>query len=157
MACWTFTIANARRLFRLTWTEKVLFTQAAVLLTLVAPAVRVCGFSRLQRVMIRLLRPQQSAEALPSVTLIAWAVAAATRHARPDANCLERSLVLWWLLRRHGTDAVLRIGVRKEAASALQAHAWIEVKGKVLADSMDVGAHFTPFERAIVSAAVTTP
>jgi hypothetical protein len=153
MACSTFTTANARRLSRLTWTEKVLLTQAAVLLRVVSVAVRALGISRLQRVMVRLSRAQQPTEVVPSasVTTITWAVAAATRHARPDANCLERSLVLCWLLRRHGADALLRIGVRKQDGM-IQAHAWIEVDGHVLVDRIDVGTQFTPFERAIVPA-----
>lgn len=74
------------------------------------------------------------------------AVASAARHAR--ASCLERSLLLWYLLRRQGVAAELRIGVRK-AGSALQAHAWIEVGGQVLADTADARIHFTPFEQAI--------
>ncbi len=43
-------------------------------------------------------------------------------------NCLPRSLVLWWMLRRNGLAADLRIGVQKEA-DVFAAHAWVEYSG----------------------------
>jgi hypothetical protein len=158
MACWMFTTANAHRVSRLTWSERYLFVQALVLLPVVALTLRSVGFGPLQRIIVRLSRTQQGVpvDQSPYIRTSVWAIAAAARHARLDPNCLERSLLLWWLLRRRGVAAVVRIGVRKDA-SLLQAHAWIEVDGQVVADRTDVGAHFTPFERAIVPVAGKTP
>jgi len=48
--------------------------------------------------------------------------------------CLERSLVLVWLLRRHGVGGNLRIGVKREG-SELLAHAWVELMGQPLGES----------------------
>jgi hypothetical protein len=59
------------------------------------------------------------------------------------ALCLQRSLVLLWLLRRRGIESELRIGVRKDG-SALTAHAWIEMAGEFLNDSPDHCAQFVP-------------
>jgi len=41
-------------------------------------------------------------------------VRAALRYSLAQYTCLEESLTLWYLLRRQGTSACLRIGVRKE-------------------------------------------
>jgi hypothetical protein len=40
-------------------------------------------------------------------------------------TCLRRSIVLYHLLRRARRPVSLKIGVRKNAAGALQAHAWL--------------------------------
>jgi hypothetical protein len=64
------------------------------------------------------------------------------------ATCLPRSLALWWLLRRRGIAADLRIGVRKEGGR-FEAHAWTEWRGTVLNDGDDVGERFAVFQRAI--------
>ena len=50
---------------------------------------------------------------------------AAARNLFFHTNCLEQSLVLWWLLRRRGIAADLRIGARKDS-DRFEAHAWVE-------------------------------
>jgi hypothetical protein len=59
-------------------------------------------------------------------------------------NCLEKSLVLWWLLRRRLIPAEIRIGARKES-ERFEAHAWVEVNGAVLDGPDDMHLHFVPF------------
>ncbi|TIQ92401.1 MAG: lasso peptide biosynthesis B2 protein [Mesorhizobium sp.] len=63
-----------------------------------------------------------------------------------SGNCLKRSMTLWFLLRRQGIEGELRIGTRK-ADGKFEAHAWVEYRGKVLNDTVDVGEHFVAFER----------
>lgn len=82
--------------------------------------------------------------------MIARMEAAAGRHLPFQPNCLEQSLTLWWLLRRRGIPADLRIGVRKDAAS-FEAHAWVESGGTVLSESGDEHTNYVPFEGAIHS------
>lgn len=60
------------------------------------------------------------------------------------ANCLARSLLLEWMLRRHGVPVALRIGVRRQA-DALEAHAWVESNGVPVNDEPDIAERFTPF------------
>lgn len=48
------------------------------------------------------------------------------------AMCLERSIVLYDRLRRHGTDVQLRFGVR---ARPFGAHAWVAHAGRPINDS----------------------
>lgn len=47
-------------------------------------------------------------------------------------NCLRRSVVLYYLLRRAGRPAVLHLGVRRDASGALDAHAWLSRDGAPL-------------------------
>lgn len=44
-------------------------------------------------------------------------------------TCLRRAIVLHYLLRRAGRPAALMIGVRRDAANQLAAHAWLERGG----------------------------
>jgi transglutaminase superfamily protein len=71
--------------------------------------------------------------------------AAAARNLFFSTNCLEQSLVLWWLLRRRGIAADLRIGARK-AANRFEAHAWVECSGTVWNSGGEDHLHFVPFE-----------
>ena len=75
---------------------------------------------------------------------IARAVKLAANHGPYRANCLKQSLVIWWLLQRHGVESTLRIGVRKNAA-VLEAHAWVECLGQPLNDVPDIHQRFSPF------------
>jgi len=59
-------------------------------------------------------------------------------------NCLARSVLLEWMLRRRGVRVALRIGVRREA-DALQAHAWVESDGVPVNDEPDIAERFAPF------------
>lgn len=61
-------------------------------------------------------------------------------------NCLKRSMTLWFLLRRQGIEGELRIGTRK-ADGKFEAHAWVEYRGRVLNDTVDVGERYTAFKR----------
>ncbi len=50
-------------------------------------------------------------------------------------TCLQRSVAACLVLRRHGTQAVLKVGARA-ATDAITAHAWVEAAdGRVLAES----------------------
>jgi hypothetical protein len=83
-----------------------------------------------------------------AVELIARMAAAAARNFFFDTNCLEQSLMLWWLLRRRGIAAELRIGARKEF-ERFEAHAWVEVDSAVLNDSSAEHQDFVPFDGPI--------
>lgn len=63
---------------------------------------------------------------------------------RPVARstCLPRALVAWFLLRRRGVDAALRIGAAPGGDATLAAHAWVEVYGRVVNEQVDVAERF---------------
>lgn len=58
------------------------------------------------------------------------------------AFCLQKSRALVSLLRRHGIEADLRIGVRK-SVDRLSAHAWVEYNGIVLNDHKETPEEFS--------------
>ena len=62
-----------------------------------------------------------------------------------DLTCLERSLVVWWLV--GGSDvAEIRFGVAPGAEGATpEFHAWVEVAGTRLEDTNEKGVAFLPF------------
>ncbi len=60
-------------------------------------------------------------------------------------NCLVRSLVLVWLLRRRGIAADFRLGVRT-LTGRFEAHAWVEHSGVPLGEDADVARAFEAFD-----------
>ena len=118
--------------------------------------LRLIGFRRWERVLAvfappaNTTGPARGASVQESALIIARMQAAAARNLFFRANCLEQSLVLWWLLRRRGIDAALRIGARKDS-NRFEAHAWLELNSQVLNDASAEHRHFVPFERPILS------
>lgn len=78
-----------------------------------------------------------------------WSVNAAARHLPLRANCLDRALTLWWMLRRRGLPAELRIGARKEQGR-FEAHAWVELSGAIF-DAAEASGNFSSFERSMAA------
>lgn len=58
------------------------------------------------------------------VSQLLWRLPPPWRH-----TCLRRSVVLYHLLRRAGRPVGLRVGVRRDADGALEAHAWLVKDG----------------------------
>lgn len=75
---------------------------------------------------------------------IVRAARSAELHGIGQPSCLERSLALWWLLRRNGIEAELQIGAQT-SGKEFAAHAWVEWDGMVLNDSPDVRKRYSPF------------
>src|SRR5258708_9563088 len=73
-------------------------------------------------------------------------VRAALRYSVTQYSCLEGSLTLWYLLRRKGIPACLRIGVRKENGK-FEAHAWGEHGGEALNQDEAMHRHYAAFEQ----------
>jgi len=155
-------VAGLRRrwatLRRLTPDERRSTAVAFVLLAAVDLGVRWIGFGRLQGRLARWLpAPVADGDAASTVAwarTVARAVDRAARYCPLPTACLTRSLVLWWLLRRQGHAAELRIGVRRPG-EALEAHAWVEYEGLVLNDGTDVAEHFLPFDGSVAPASKT--
>lgn len=134
-----------------------------MLLALAGPALRRFGLRRVQGALASLApwRPRtlDGGQTLPEARRLARLVDGAARLGPANANCLERSLVLWWLLRRRGLSSELRIGVRRRpgspsGAGTLDFHAWIEHDGAVVNDASDVRARFATFDRPIAPSGV---
>ena len=78
------------------------------------------------------------------VAVLVEAVAAGLSDAHvPRVTCLARSLTLCALLERRGERPALRFGVpRDDAQEPFEAHAWVELDGEVLNDTVDVRERF---------------
>ncbi len=80
---------------------------------------------------------------------------AVSRRWPGDGRCLQRSLILCWLLRRRGLGGRLQIGVRR-TPDGLVAHAWVTVAGAVVNDDEAHCAAFAVLERARARIATIT-
>jgi hypothetical protein len=141
---------------RLSAFERGVVVEAAGGLLATWLGLRLIGFRRWERV-LAVFAPSANAAALvpgasdrESALLIARTEAAAARNVLFQPNCLEQSLVLWWLLRRRGIAAEVRIGARKDS-ERFEAHAWVEFDSQVLNDASAEHRHFVPFEKPILS------
>jgi hypothetical protein len=128
-----------------------MFRHAAILLPLVRWSLRWRGYGKTlawlqKRVSIqakdRESRPGEREEAQAACRM----VSAALHYSLVTYTCLEESLTLWYLLRKQGISARLRIGVRKENEK-FEAHAWVEHGGEALNLDESMHLHFLAFEQ----------
>jgi Transglutaminase-like superfamily len=128
------------------WTElpparRRLLAQAAVAVPVATAAVWSFGTSRAREVMPRLpwrLRPEDE------TVDVGWAVEAVGRRV-PGARCLARAVAAEAILDRGGRAPEVRIGARRDTHGGLEAHAWVEVDGRVVVGAAERAA-FTSLE-----------
>jgi hypothetical protein len=149
-------IERWKRFWRLSAFERGIVLEATGGLLATWAGLQLIGFRRWERVLAvfaapaNTTGPAQGASVQESALVIARMQETASRNLLFRTNCLERSLVLWWLLRRRGIDAAMRIGARKES-DRFEAHAWVELDSQVLNDASAEHRYFVPFERPILS------
>lgn len=115
--------------------QRGLLLKAALFLFQVRLGFSLLPFTAFRRLLERALRSDvHPAAPAPSAEQIAEAVASAGRRLPGGRNCLVQALATRLLLHRMGYRASLRIGVRRGAASPLEAHAWLEERGRVLVE-----------------------
>ncbi|HEY9851465.1 MAG TPA: lasso peptide biosynthesis B2 protein [Leptolyngbyaceae cyanobacterium] len=149
-------VSSWGKLKKLSRAELQLLTRALFLLPLTALWIKFWGFKSLYSTMGRasckynsqLIPVDASGVCRSQADITVRMVSIASRYGFYRPNCLQRSLVLWWLLRTQGMESDLRIGVRKRAGR-FEAHAWVEYAGKVLNDRNDIDRHFAAFSSAI--------
>jgi hypothetical protein len=134
-----------RKLLVLRPAERHLLLKAGLLLCAARLGLWLLPLPTLCRLLAK-LRPTEplSPEGhLANVERIAWAVALASRYV-PTATCLTQALAGQILLARHGEPALLQIGVAKNEAGKLEAHAWVESRGRVVIGGSQALFRFTP-------------
>ena len=138
--------------------DRRLILRAALILPLTEAGLRCFGFHQWKELIetfsLPANRPQRLArEALYEKGLrAARAVGSVELHGPMDPNCLERSMTLWWILRLDGIDGELHIGARKQEGE-LEAHAWVELSGRVLNDGAEVHQDYALFDSPIAPGA----
>jgi len=148
--------AKWRRFRRLPPLQRKLVFRAMAFLPLTEFGLRVMGFRRWKRLVEHFSPPvprrqiPEPATQLEMAERITRAARSAERHGPGTPNCLERSLTLWWLLRREAIEGELHIGARK-SESRFEAHAWVELDGVVLNDSPNVHKHYERFDAPIAT------
>lgn len=129
------------RFLRLSAADWRLLVEAALLLGLIAPGLRLLPFEAVRRLLARAPRMPAGSAKLPSAERVVWAVTVASRYVpRAGAGiCLTEALAAQTMLARRGYPARLRIGVVKDEESRLQAHAWVVSEDEVvIGESVDL-------------------
>jgi hypothetical protein len=121
-----------------------LLFQAALVVLAIRSGLWLLPFRRVRAILARmdtappLLRPRNGA----SADEIAGAVRRASRFV-PHASCLTQALAAQALLRWSGISSGLHIGVAKDDAGRLEAHAWVESNGSIVIGGSGL-ARYTP-------------
>lgn len=112
---------------------------AMLLLPVVALSLRIIEYNNTKNILGRFVSDKsRQKKVVPSeidntekerACVIARMVAIAAGHGPYKANCLKQSMVLWWMLARHGISSEIIFGVPKEKEGVLGAHAWLSVTG----------------------------
>jgi hypothetical protein len=90
------------------------------------------SFRTLQSLLQKWAKPGVHAAGAPAPQRVAWAVMAASGYVPRTSTCLPQALAVQALLSRAGYPAELHIGVAKNGAARLDAHAWVESQGEVV-------------------------
>jgi hypothetical protein len=80
---------------------------------------------------LRRMEPIFSEADSANIEKIVWSVAVASRYV-PAATCLTQALAGQILLAQYGEPALLQIGVAKNEVGKLEAHAWVESRGRIV-------------------------
>ncbi len=131
------------------WRDRLVQIQAGLLIPIVEVWMRKRSFRSCQEGLIRIavLFPKFSSP--PSVeraqSIAALVDTGNKRYSLYIADCLTRSLVLQFMLRRRNIPATLRLGVRT-ITGQFEAHAWVEYEGSALNELEDVRTVYAPFD-----------
>lgn len=79
-----------------------------------------------------------------SVGKIVWVINASSRYMPGGVKCLARALTAQVLMKQHGHTNELRIGVAKGETGELEAHAWIEHRGRVVIGDLSDLQRYVP-------------
>jgi hypothetical protein len=150
-------VKHVRNYLQLSPVERKVFLRALWMLPLIAWGLRLLGFERSQAMLIR----QASRRTVKSSGTLERDLAEARLAARMTgivagmgicrAHCLQRSLVLWWMMQKQGICVDVFFGVCKDE-DGVTAHAWVELDGVVLNDCQNVRNGYAAFRSAFSAA-----
>lgn len=141
------TMTKLEKFSSLSAADRLLLVRAIVLLLLIRLSLSFFSFRRVQSLVSRLMRSHGRAARFPTVDRITWAVRAIGRHSPISFTCLPRALATKILLSRAGHDSTLQVGVTRDDAGKLEAHAWVEAAGEVIVGRIPSLGRFTPLAR----------
>src|SRR5262245_11844893 len=109
--------------------DGMLFFESFVLLIVLRPSLFVLPFRSMLNLVGRASVQPTRAPSIVEIERMRWAVLTASRYVPGGRHCLTRALVAKLLFGRRGQGVDLRIGVAKDNAGRLIAHAWLESGG----------------------------
>lgn len=114
-------------------------------LALLKASLTLCGFGTTRRWIEANVRhvPMADSDDTEVLSRVEYAVAMAAALYPGRAACLERSLMLYWWLRRGGVPVRFRMGAQ---LYPFLAHAWVEHHGRVINDVPEHVKLFRPIE-----------
>ncbi len=124
-------MTRLNKFLRLPFSEKILFIKACTLLAIIRLGLFLLPFIALKNVLRVIGSSIARVDEQLSEDQLVWAVAAASRFV-PKATCLTQALALQLFLKQSGREAQVHIGVDQAEGRHLEAHAWVESRGKVL-------------------------
>ncbi len=129
--------------------ERWLLVRLVVMLPVIGVALRLLGMRRTYRLLGGADRPAASdvvggEDSQAAAQRLGRLAGIASRHGSYAATCLPQSLAVWWLLRRRGLPAELRIGVGKPEEH-VRAHAWVELAGRVVNGPPSIAEDFAAY------------
>ena len=122
-------MSKLRKAWAISGREWILVVKSAGLLLAVHGALRLMSFKTLLAWIRRSARLKRQSVSDPR--RMAYLVEVAARYHPLRPNCLDKSLVLYGLLKRRGIDAEFAIGTLKKNGT-LEAHAWVEYEGAII-------------------------
>lgn len=133
------------KLIKVSKSERSLLVSAFVSLNLIRLGLFMLPFSKLLK-LIEIINNFLSKERKDKVDIaqILHAVHTSNYYVLGNSKCLAKALTTQTLMKVHGYSSELKIGVAKENGSSLQAHAWVEHRGKVIIGGLPNLATFTP-------------
>lgn len=145
-------MSRVKKFLELSGADKRTFLAALYGLPKVDVQLRLYGFektlAKLQR--IPLAPEDKASDPATYPTRTSLLVNAAARFLFRREACLQRSLMLWFLLRKKGIESELKIGVATEDQK-LQAHAWLEIDGAAVNESPHIHEQFNSFTSSFIT------
>jgi hypothetical protein len=130
-----------RKFLRLPPADRRLFLRAWLLLLAVRLGLWLAPFRYQYQFWRRLIAMAPGVpSAADTADHIAWAVPLAARYV-PRATCLTQALAMQIMLCHEGAPGELRLGVARDEAGRLTAHAWVEHAGQVLIGGGQLGKY----------------
>ncbi len=144
-----------RKLSRLSGQQWRVLLYACLLLNGIRLALWLLPFGEVRKLLAKMSHLWNSHEPTEtaSVGFIVRAVKIAAARCTPGRPlCLARALTAQSLLDGHGHAHQLRIGVAKDAANRLTAHAWIEYEGRVILGAVNGLNRYQPLVTTVGAA-----
>jgi hypothetical protein len=132
-----------QKFLRLSPGDQLRLAGTFLLLGSITLGLRTLSWRTLQSWLLALAKrfPRRASSSRPSPDEIGWAIRVASRRV-PGATCLPRALAAQFLLVANAYPAEVHLGVAKDSAGKLKAHAWATSEGEVVMGRLRGSDHY---------------